>query len=362
MSILQLRNHIPISGPARREPTDGSETAMRVSLGFEPAWFHRRCGVDFSKRWHTDPVYRHETLVAMKDELCRAFPMVTYWDRRRSDDTWTLSGVYGAYVVPLVMGCRLHYAADRWPVISERPKSTLAEWASVDVQELASGPVMQDLARQMDVIEAKAGKIHGYLNWQGVLNNAFNVYGEHIFLDMIEQPDLAHRFFGLITDLMITLAKRVQERQRRSGFSINQLDVSNCVMNMISPHMYAEFIYPYDRRIAESFERFGVHTCNWDATPYLAQLQKLPKMGYLDMGIMSDLRKAKAMFPDTRRAVMYSPVKLQDASLDEIRADMERIYAEYAPCDIVMADIQATTPDSRVHELLDICRRLESLR
>ena len=73
MPVLQLRNHIPISGPARREPVDGTESPMRVSLGFEPAWYHQRCGVDFSERWHRDPYYRHDTLVKTK-ELHRAFP------------------------------------------------------------------------------------------------------------------------------------------------------------------------------------------------------------------------------------------------------------------------------------------------
>jgi hypothetical protein len=359
MTILQLRNHIPISGPARREPADGTETPMRVSLGFEPAWYHRRCGVDFSEGWHRDPLYRHDTLVAMKDELCRAFPMVAYWDRQSADDTWTMSGVHGAYVIPLVLGCTLQYAPDRWPVIVARPARTLVEWASLDLAGLLDGPEVHDLFRQMDIIAARAGRIHGYLSWQGVLNNAFNVYGESIFLDMVEDPDLAHRFFDLITDVMISLTKRVQERQRQSGFAINQLDISNCVMNMISPRLYAECVFAHDKKIAESFERFGVHTCNWDATPYLEQLQKLPKVGYLDMGMMSDMARARAMFPQARRAIMYSPVKLQDASVAEIAADMERIYAEYAPCDIVMADIQASTPDSRVHELLEICRRIE---
>ena len=42
-----------------------------------------------------------------------------------------------------------------------------------------------------------------------------------------------------------------------------------------------------------------------------------------------------------------------------IQADLRKIHAELAPCDIVMADIQATTPDERVIALLEICRRLE---
>jgi hypothetical protein len=359
MTIQQLRNHIPISGPARREPADGSETAMRVSLGFEPAWYHHRCGVEFSERWHTDPVYRHDTLVAMKAELCRAFPMVSYWDTTRTEDTWTVSGVYGAYVVPLALGCTLQYAPDRWPVIIAKPARTLEEWAALDPQEALASPAMQDIFRQMDIIAARAGKIHGYLSWQGVLNNAFNVYGENIFLDMSEDPELVHRFFGALTDTMILLTRHAQERQQRSGFHINQLEVSNCTINMMSPRWYRDFVFPYDRKIAESFERFGVHTCNWDATPYLPELVKLPKMGYLDMGIMSDLRRARELFPVTRRAVMYSPVALQDSSLAALEADMRLIYDSYATCDVVMADIQATTPDSRVHELLDICQRLE---
>ena len=69
MSILKLRNHIPIASPARREPADGTEPPFRVSLGFEPAWFARRCEVKFTEQWHRDPDYRYGTLKAIKAEL-----------------------------------------------------------------------------------------------------------------------------------------------------------------------------------------------------------------------------------------------------------------------------------------------------
>lgn len=359
MPILQLRNHIPISGPARREPADGTETAMRVSLGFEPAWYHQRCGVDLGERWHKNPRDRHDALVVMKTALHRAFPMVSYWNPDDPRDTWTMSGVYGAYVIPQVFGCTLQYAADRWPAIIHRPRRTLAEWASLDPDALVEGPFVRELFGQMDVIEAAGGMVHGYLVWHSVINNAFNIFGPDIFLALTDEPETAHRFFALVCEVMIRLAQRVQARQRRSGFHIDQMDISNCVMNMISPRAYRQFFFPYDRRCAESFERFGVHTCNWNVTPYVHELVKLPKVGYLDMGMMSDMRLVRQLFPETRRAVMYSPVKFHDATIDEIRADMQRIYEELAPCDVVMADIQARTPDARVIALLEICRTLE---
>ncbi|HEB10423.1 MAG TPA: hypothetical protein ENI06_04315 [Spirochaetales bacterium] len=360
MAVLKLRNHIPIGGPARREPVNGSESAMRVSLGFEPGWFYRRCGVDFSEKWHKDPYYRYETLKNMKQVLVRAFPSVTYWDLSCSHDLATISGCYGAYPIPHAFGIPLVYAPDRWPALVPDKKLSITEIEKLDAEKILSGPVVEELFSQMDTIEKEWGKIHGYLNWQGILNNGFNLRGQEIFLDIYDKPDFVHHFFSIIYEVMVSLAQMVQERQRRSGFDINQMSVSNCVMNMISPELYEEFIFPYDSKIAYQFERFGVHTCNWNVTPYIEVLSRLPKLGYLDMGIMSDLPRVKETFNNTYRAVLYSPVTLQEAGLKEIRRDMEKIYRELAPCDVVMADIQATTPDERVNEFIEISRNLES--
>jgi len=358
--MLKLRSYIPIGAPARREVADGTESDMRVSLGFVPGWYHQRCGIDFSEKWHKDPLYRYESLVKMKKELCHRFPSVSYWNEDNKDDLATISGCYGAYVISMVFGFPLLYGEDRWPEIDNKKKKlSVEEIEKLDVNKILSSPFVEEIFHQMDIIEAEWGKIHGYLNWQGVLNNAFHLRGEDIFTDFYNRPNLVHHFFSIISDLMIRLAQRVQRRQGESGFYVNHFCVSNCTVNMVSPQIYREFLLPYDKKIAESFERFGVHTCNWDVTPYLEEIKNLPKVGYLDMGIMSDLKKVKKMFPDTRRAVMYSPVRLQEVSLNELKKDMEKIYIELSPCDIVMADVEATTDDKRVNELLDICRSLE---
>lgn len=101
-----------------------------------------------------------------------------------------------------------------------------------------------------------------------------------------------------------------------------------------------------------------MHTCEWDVTPYIEVLSELPNLGYLDMGMMSDLPRVKAAFPDTYRAVIYSPVKLQEVPLEVIGRDMGKIYRELGPCDLIMDDVQPGTPDERVRDLLDICDHL----
>ena len=98
-----------------------------------------------------------------------------------------------------------------------------------------SPPLVEDLMRQMDLIEREWGLVWGYPNWQGVLNTAFNLRGADLFVDMIDRPAAVDRLLGVVAETMIRLARLVEERQRRSGFPIDLLSVSNCVMNMISP-------------------------------------------------------------------------------------------------------------------------------
>ena len=52
---------------------------------------------------------------------------------------------------------------------------------------------------------------------------------------------------------------------------------------------------------------------------------------------------------------MYTPMDLANKSLEMIRADMERVARDYAPCDVVVGDIEAGTPDERVLAFLELC-------
>jgi hypothetical protein len=85
---------------------------------------------------------------------------------------------------------------------------------------------------------------------------------------------------------------------------------------------------------------------------------KLPRVSYIDMGMDSDLGRARRLFPDARRAIMYGPSDVKVKSEDQIREDLTYIAGEYGSCDMVFADIQDGTPDSRVHYLIDLCEEI----
>jgi hypothetical protein len=124
---------------------------------------------------------------------------------------------------------------------------------------------------------------------------------------------------------------------------------------MVSPQQYLDYLLPYDRQIAEAFGCIGIHNCAWNAGPYMEAYAQVPNLQYVDMGLESDLVRARKLFPNARRALMYTPMDLANKDMQDIGADLERIAREYAPCDVVVADIEAGTPDEKVIEFVRLC-------
>ncbi|MBF0243740.1 MAG: exo-alpha-sialidase [Planctomycetes bacterium] len=214
------------------------------------------------------------------------------------------------------------------------------------------------LMRQVDRIIELEGRCEGFLNWQGVINTAQRLRGQEIFVDLYEAPAACHHLFDIIATSIIDATLRLRQRQRESGVDHRFATLSNCSVNMISPEQYKAFLLPCDRRFAEAFDCVGIHNCAWTADPYLEHYASIPNLGYLDMGLNSDLRRARALLPQVRRAIMYTPMDLANKTREQVRADLEGIARDFAPCDIVIADVEAGTPDEKVRFVVDLCGEL----
>ena len=344
----QLRSYIAPGAPATRTPCDGTESDLRIEFGFTPRWFHKHLGVDFSERWHLDPHYRRESVIAMRRELNRRFPRLGLGGAEPDDPSPTLDGVYGANIVSGLFGIPMAYYVDNWPAATHAYLSE-QDIAALEPPSLPDSPLMAQILGQMETIAREHGRIEGYLNWQGVLNNAYRLRGPELFVDVLANRGLAEHLFDVVAHTMIAGMRLVYARQAESGVFVQHATVSNCLVNMVSPEIYREMLLPRDRLIASAFPAFGVHNCAWNVDPYIADYATLQPLGYVDMGLDSNLARARMLCPETRRALMYAPKDLLHKSPEMLGKDLKRIARELGPCDIVMADIDYETPDERVH-------------
>ena len=353
MAIRQLISYIAPGAPATRRPATGILPFLRPEIGFTPKWYREALGIDFGEKWHTNPEYRRQSRIDMAAELDRRFPG-TQIGHNGENVTDLLTGTYGASAIAAIYGVPIRYDDEQWPT-SEHRYFTDDEVDNLTPPDLDQNAFFQKLTEQLDWIGENEGEIYGFMNWQGILNNAQRLRGQEIFMDLFIAPERAKHLFDCVCTTMIEAAKRLHQKQEKYGAVLSFFTVSNCLVNMVDPELYEEFLLPFDQKIADSFDAIGIHNCAWSASPYLDHYAKIPKLAYIDMGIGSDLEKSRTLFPDTRRAIMYTPMDVANKSMEEIGADLEQIAGTYGPCDIVAADIESGTPDSKVLAFINFC-------
>ena len=357
MQSHQLIYYIAPGAPPLRTTPKGNEPYMRMEVGFNPSWFHDRLGIDFGEKWHESPEYRLEAALKMKKELKARFPGRNIGESESTDPPDLLTGLYGIAVTPMLFGFDIQYYSDKWPVAKGRYLSD-REVAGLKVPDVENNRVFHKIIKQIETITNLTGQARGFLNWQGVLNIAFKLRGEQIFVDIYTDPGLAGHLFSTISETLVTSVKALHKVQKELGTENHFATISNCMINMICGDDYKEFLLPYDKKIRSSFENFAIHNCAWNATPYLEHYATIPGLGYLDMGIETDLAMAKELFPDARRNILYRSTDLLNKSSESLVADFERIASVFAPSDVGLPDIETNVPDEKILFVMDLCEDL----
>ena len=354
----QLISYIAPAAPATRQPAVGNEPLLRPEIGFTPNWFRAATGINFGQKWHCEPAYRHQMLPVMLGEIKRRFGGTSIGGIENPEKPLDmLTGTYGCVSIAAIYGIPIVYAEDKWPK-SKRFYLSDKEIDNLKPPDLEKNPFFQELMAQADWIASNEGRIEGFINFQGVLNNAYRLRGEKIFYDMVDSPQRCRHLFNCICTTMIDATKQLYKRQLQSGVKVDFFTVSNCMVNLVSPQQYRDMLLPFDQKIADTFGCIGIHNCSWNANAYFDEYATIPYLGYIDMGIESNLTRASEVFPHARRALMYRPTDLANKSLETIEADLEKIATEYAPCDVVVADIEINTPDERILSFVKMCDRI----
>ena len=351
--MKQLISYIATGAPATRRPAHGILPFLRPEIGFTPKWYRAALGIDFGERWHTNPEYRRQTRIEMRSEIMKRFPGTSI-GQNDQDETDLLTGTYGACAIAAIYGIPVRYDQENWPT-SEHQYLTEEDIENLTPPDLDQNPFFQSLMKQVDWIGEHEGRITGFMNWQGVLNNAQRLRGQELFMDLFLAPERTRHLMECVSTTMIDAAKKLHQKQKKYDETLSFFTISNCLVNMVDPGLYEAFLLPLDQKIAGAFDVIGIHNCAWSATPYLDQYAGIPRVAYLDMGIDSDLEKARKLFPDIRRSIMYTPMDVANKSRDAIKNDLEKIAREYGPCDIVAADIEYGTPDDKIMEFIEIC-------
>jgi uroporphyrinogen-III decarboxylase len=227
---------------------------------------------------------------------------------------------------------------------------------------------MKQLMADMDALEARYGYVVGDLNTDGLLNAAYHLYGQNLFLDFYQAPQRVQRLLDLIGELIIDVALYVRQRTKSCSISVNRMVArvdsrlflhANCSVQMISPDSYREIQLPVEQRMAERIQPYGIHHCGNNMHRMAPVYAQLPAT-YFDVGWESDVAQCREALPDAFFNLRLNPVRMLQCTPQEIAEDTEQLLLAAGPLEqagLCCINMDHETPDENIFAMMEIVQR-----
>jgi hypothetical protein len=177
--------------------------------------------------------------------------------------------VAGGFVIPALFGSEITFAPDAAPQPIPLHLS-IEQVAKLEYPNFRDTWPMTELIADMDAMEQEYGYLVGDFNTDGLLNAAYHLYGQQLFIDFYEAPQRLRRLFDIIGQVIVDVALYVRERTGSCSISVNRMVErvdptlflhANCSVQMISPENYRDIHLNAELNMAQRIQPFGIHHC-----------------------------------------------------------------------------------------------------
>ena len=341
---------------------------LPVELVFNPNWWYRTAGISFDRAFYLDAETRIENDVTMRRMLYERFGELGLGapDPQPRPIIGSLH-VAGGFVIPALLGSDILFEADAAP----QPKPMELTLEQIDVFEkpdFRETWPMGQLIADMDALEAEHGYLVGDLNTDGLLNAAYHLYGQQLFLDFYEGPERVGRLLDIIAELIVDVALYVRGRTGSCSISVNRMVErvepglflhANCSVQMISPASYRALHLPREQNMAGRIQPFGIHHCGDNAHRMAPIYAELP-VCYLEVGWGSDVAACRKALSDAFLNLRLNPVRMLQCTPREVAEDTEKLLLAAGPLEQVglcCINMDAGTPDDNIWAMFEVVQR-----
>lgn len=351
-------------------PTTANEF-LPVELVFNPNWWHHTAGISFNRDFYLDAATRIAHDVTMRRVLYERFGEIGLGEPAPQPRPVIGSlHVAGGFVIPALLGAEIVFEPDAAP--QPRPLDlALEQIVAFEKPDFRARWPMQQLIADMDALEAEYGYLVGDLNTDGLLNAAYHLYGQRLFMDFYQAPDRVRRLLEIIGELIVEVALYVRERTGSCSISVNRMAGrvdprlflhANCSVQMISPASYRAIQLPTEQAMARRIQPYGIHHCG-DNLHRIAPVYAETGAVYYEVGWGSDAAQCRAALPDAFLNLRLDPVRMLQCTPDEIAADTERLLAAgpLEQAGVCCINMDHGTPDENIFAMFEVVRRYREI-
>jgi len=253
--------------------------------------------------------------------------------------------VYGDALIPAIFGDEVKFDDASGHPSAEMLNLSDEQAASLRVPDIHNNPVLTSIFSQYT---DKNFPVVGEPGLEGVVNIGYRLRGQQMYMDLFDNPDLLKHVFGVIYETIDSTAHAIRNWRDPKNSKPSYFVNCNCLANMMSPQMYKKHLLTFDKLFSQSFDYFGIHTCNWTVDPYLDAIAEVENLEYLDVGTETDLDKVHKLFPDLTPSVFFHPEKLRTLLPDQIKKEITELGKRIGRGYILFSDLEVGTSDEQI--------------
>lgn len=337
-----------------------AKTKIPVDFIFSPNWWYRNYGIRFTEDFYLDKQVRIENDVLMRRALFERFGFCE--PNAQPRPILGSMQVAGGFVVPALLGLQIRFSPSEAPV-AVTGNLDREQVMALRVPDIEQTWPMSDLLRQSNELRAEHGWVCGDFDVDGILNVALQIRGEELFIDLLEDPESAKHLFSVVARTIEAVATCIRSVTGTCSIATNRSILavdsrlflhSNCSLQMISPALYREFLFPLERDLASRFRPYGIHHCG-DNLHLFADLYAQLEPEFVDVGWGSDVGRCGALLPTSFLNLRLSPVRILQETEDTVRREVVELLSQVAADRIGLCCINMDhgTPDANVHAILE---------
>jgi hypothetical protein len=257
---------------------------------------------------------------------------------------------YGFDLIPVLLGTRLSYA-DAWGFFAQPRR--LEEVRGIKPVDIRNHPEGEWIIRHKEQLTEVYGGASHCLDVGSVMNNAFRILGQDIYVELLEHPAEIRSLFETILETMRGLYALLDGEFG----NMDPVPISNCNVTMMGPSLYEQSVREFDARqnhfAAERHEvapRAALHHCDVPVDRFIESYAGLPGLASLQASLESDVAAIKRRIPNCAFSAMISP-RMLGRDMDELRTKMDCAVAAGAD-DLAFWNIDPTVDPARLRKML----------
>ncbi|MBT5901597.1 MAG: hypothetical protein HOH58_05760 [Opitutaceae bacterium] len=297
---------------------------IKIQASASKGWLHQEAGFKFEKRYYFDPEYRWDQDHAIDQYLAERFPHYPIYNMESNlgqiehtlEKQIIVGGIQPNLIIGLAAGADFFCDPDKDSDISIRPLESLLHHPDKlpSVQSFLESSLIKGFDAQ--IAELKATKpdyriippyfwdTSGRATIHGFITTSMKLFGEDIFLLMIDDPDLVREIHGWITDVYRAL---IDHYSKLADLPATAVHVGECTGTLLSPDQYHDFIVPFANRMGNEIGGLRWHSCG-DSNHLLEPLSEVDTLKILDTGSKTSVANIREEFGNTIEVNVAPPV------------------------------------------------------